>query len=291
MNYKIKEQLEALKFALDLVQKQVADLEERLKNIKFEALSLDEQKIFLNNDVPYLYLMNFWNQYDFLFNKLNTEKSEDIHFYLTFLRSLIETYGELLYFLHQDDRKKLGIFVGNYLLYFSDNYRFITPSELLKNEYNRFLGVWSNLLKNESIVFSDDIDKFSSKGLVKMSFSFPRYEEIFKDLFFKKVSEETFDNWPKDDQSNFYNKYYRVYSSYTHKSFTNQIKGKTNNEIYWMIQFLYLIGQLMFELLDKTIFESKFKNERADYVNKIASAHKNMEALWQREEAKKRIDN
>jgi hypothetical protein len=287
MNDKIKEQLEALKFALDLAQKQVSDLEERLKDIKFEELSLDEQKTFLNNDVPYLYLMNFWNQYDFLFNKLNTEKSEDIHFYLPFLRSLIETYGELLYFLHQDGPKKLGIFVGNYLLYFSDNYRFITDSELLKNEYTRFLGVWGNLLKSESIAFPEEIDKLSNKVLGKMSFSFPNYEEIFKDPFFKTVSEESFENWPKDDHTNFYNKYYRVYSSYTHKSFTNQVKGKTNNEIYWMIQFLYLIGQLMFELLDKTIFEGKYKTERKEYVSKIASAHKNMEALWHREEPKK----
>src|SRR3989338_4084629 len=105
MNPKIIEQFKTLRFALSVGQKQITEFEVRLK-VKFDSLgSVDEKKIFLQNEATYLFLKNFWQQYEFLVKKI--EKEDDLanfQFYIPLARILLEIYGEFLYFINQDNK-------------------------------------------------------------------------------------------------------------------------------------------------------------------------------------------
>ena len=84
---------EVTKIVLEIGKKQITYIENRLKS-EFKSLGLSEQKEFQKNEAIYLYLKNFWNQYEFLTRKLATEDEKDFHFFLPMLRTLIELYGE-----------------------------------------------------------------------------------------------------------------------------------------------------------------------------------------------------
>jgi hypothetical protein len=282
MDTKITEQITALKSALEIGQKEITEIEGRLKT-KFENLPSEaEQKELLKNEVIYFYLKNFWEHYEFLTKKIEIEDDlKNFQFYIPTVRTLFENYGELLYFLNQNEKGQLGLYIGNYLLHLSDHYHFIAVGNSeIKNEYDRILTLVGSILSTESITFPTDINSFSNNSLKKSGFAFPSFEQIFKESYFSSLSSETFPLWQKDEPSNFYDKYYRSHSNYSHRSFTNQTTSATKNEVFWIIQFMYLIGQLMFELCDKKVFDNKFQSDRKQFTSNIAQAYPKLLEAW-----------
>ncbi|MES2023854.1 MAG: hypothetical protein V4439_04165 [Patescibacteria group bacterium] len=282
MVIQIKEQLVALKFSLSIGQKIVTKIEERFL-IKFENLStLDEQKQFLKNEAIYLYLKNFWQQYEFLIKKVEAEEDlKNFQFYIPLTRILLENYGELLYLVNQDEKTQLGIFIGKYLLYFSDMFRFVAiESTELKDEYDRFLKLMGGVLSSEDISFPSDINSFSNGFLERNGFSFPRFEQIFNQPYFTIQSSKTLALWKKDSPSTFYNKYYRSHSNYTHPSFTNQMSGATNNEVFWIVQFMYIMAQLMVELCNTKVFVGEFQSEYEKLVAEVKISYPILQSMW-----------
>jgi hypothetical protein len=282
MNTKITEQITVLKSALEIGQKEITEIEERLK-VKFENLSSgEEQKELLKNEAVYLYLKNFWEHYEFLVKKIETEEDlKNFQFYIPTARILFENYGELLYLVNQNDKGQLGLYIGNYLLNLSDHYHFIAVGNIeIKNEYDRILTLVGSVLSIESITFPNDINSFLNNFLKKNNFAFPSFEQIFKEQYFSTLSSGTFPLWQKDEPSNFYDKYYRSHSNYSHRSFTNQTTSATKNEVFWIIQFMYLIGQLMLELCDNKVFSNKFKSDRGQFTSNIAQAYPKLLEVW-----------
>jgi hypothetical protein len=279
----LKIQTDALRLALSIGEIQTNELGMQLKNAKFKTLNTKNQKKFIENEASWKYLLNFWDEYKFLCEKIETEKLEYIPFFLTFLRSLMETYGELLFFLNQTDRQKLGIFMGQYLLYLRDAH-YAAPTQTLgiKQAYEEYLNLMKPILNDEKIAFPLDIKNFSMTALRKTGFAFPPFDQIFKKNYFATLSKKTFSCWPKDrNSSTFYDKYYRIYSSYTHKSFTNSPRGATGNELLWMIQFMYIMGQLMLELSDAKIFNGQHKANYNAFTGKIAEVYPRLIKIWE----------
>jgi hypothetical protein len=272
--------LTALEFALEVGQQQFAQIQREVRT-DFTALSLVDQKKSATADATSLYLKNFWAHYKFLSERLETEKDENFNFYIPLLRALLEFYGELLYFLHQDEKTQIGIFVGHDLLYNSNYYRFLDPHSLaIKAEYERFLKFFKDILDSEAISFPEDIDKFTKKFMDKSSFGFPHFDTILQPKYLGAVSDETFSCWRKDNPCNFYDKYYRTFSDYTHRGFTNQPAGSPGTEKFWITQFLYLIGQLMIELCNKKIFNLAYKTQYDELCQKIKQDHEEMLKIW-----------
>src|ERR1700759_3196863 len=127
MDSRIIKQFKTLRFALGVGQKQIIEIEGRLKT-KFQDLpDKAQKKAFLQNEAIYLFLKNFWQQYEFLVKKI--EKEDDLanfQFYIPLARILLEIYGEFLYFINQDSKGQVGLYSANYLLYLSDFYRFVS---------------------------------------------------------------------------------------------------------------------------------------------------------------------
>ncbi|MGD0576488.1 MAG: hypothetical protein ABSA74_00220 [Candidatus Staskawiczbacteria bacterium] len=281
MNFRLYKQIKTLKFSLSVGQKQIAEIEDRLKN-KFIELSVEDKKEFLRNEAKYLYLKNFWQQYEFLVKRIKAENNfKNFQFYIPLVRILLENYGEFLYFSNQSDKNQLGLYSSNYLLYLSDFYRFVAiGNEEIKNEYNRLVGVWNEALSSEKITFPADITSFTYTKLKDIGFIFPNYEQIFKEVYFASDSSLTFTLWEKDNASNFYNKYYRTHSNYTHPSFTNQMSGATKNEIFWIIQFMYIISQLFIECGNKKVFDGKFQKEYEELTKRISKSYPKLQKMW-----------
>jgi hypothetical protein len=274
-------EIEVIKLILEISKKQISDIESRLHG-DFKILGAEEQKEFQKNEAILLYLKNFWNQYEFLTRKLETENENDFHFFLSTLRTLIELYGELLYLLNQDLKTQIGLFIGNHLLFLSDYYRFVTSkSPAVKAEYDRFQALANNVLVSESISFPIDIDTFSKrKFLDEKGFAFPSYEQIFQKDYFKELSKESLFYWKKDTAENFYNKYYRTFSDYTHRGFSNQAGVSTGTEKFWIIQFLFLIAQLIIELCNKKVFNPSHKPEYDALNAKIQEIYPKILESW-----------
>lgn len=276
------EQIKSLKFSLCVGQKQIIEIESRLK-VKFEDLpDKDPKKDFLCNEAIYLYLKNFWQQFEFLVKKVEEEKdAESFQFYIPLIRILFENYGELMYLINQSRQVQLGLYSHGYLLYLSDFYRFIgIGNEDISTEYNRLKGLWNEILSDEGISFPDDIKSFTYSSFKNGNYDFPQIEQFFQKPYFTEQSSITFALWEKDNASTFYNKYYRSHSNYTHPSFTNQMSFSTKNEIFWIVQFLYIIGQLMVELGNKKIFKGKFESEYDELTQHIALAYPVLQGLW-----------
>jgi hypothetical protein len=272
--------MKAIDFILKVAQDQITELEGRISS-NFRNISLEEKRESLKFEAIYLYLKNFWSHYEFLSEKLYTEKEENFHFFLSILRILIELYGELLYFLNQEKRVMTGIFTGHYLLQKSNYYRFIALQSMeIKQEYERFLNLVQDVLNNENISFPSDIKLLSKGFIVENGFGFPQFETIFKQEYFKILSSETFQRWGKDEASNFYDKYYRFYSDYIHRSFSNQVTSNTKTEKYWIIQFLYIISQLMTELCNKKVFSYSYTESYKKMCNIIAGDYENISKEW-----------
>lgn len=270
----------AIKIALKIAQEQIDEFPTKIKP-DIRNIPLAEQKESIQREAEYLYIKNFWDQYEFLFCKLETEKETDFHFFLPLCRILMEIYGEFLYFLNQDERTKIGIFTGKYLLRHSDYYRFITPqSKDIKKEYDRFLNILGSILTDQNILFPSDIILFSKRCIKDIGFDFPKFDFIFQQKYFEELSVETFRWWEKDGAENFYNKYYRIYSDYTHIGFTNQTAGYTKTEKFWITQFLYIIGQLMVELCNKMVFASSYNNKFSQLCDQIAKDHRVLLRAW-----------
>ena len=274
----LKPQLDTVQQILDVAQKEIATLEKYLKT-DFAKLSVADQEIFMVNDISHLYLINFWSEFEFLYKRITIEKTEDIHYFLANLRNLIETYAELLYFLNQDARTKLGIFVSNYLLHLSDHYRFVAPVDEIKSEYDRYSQLVKAVLEQHKITFPE-IEKLSYRSIQNQKFNFPKYDQIFMQPYFKELSSESLALWKNDSAATFYNKYYRIFSAYTHRSFTNQRKSFTGNEIFWSIQFLFIIGLMMVELSNKKIFNGEYKGELEALTQKIAEVYPAFLSAW-----------
>ena len=270
----------ALKLAIDIGLEQFTQIQKNIRS-DFEKISVEEQKKSAKAEAIFLYIKNFWAHYEFLFKKLGTEEDEDFHFFIPILRTLLEMYGELLYFLSQDERTQIGTFVGYYLLNKSDYYRFLaTKSVDIKAEYERFLRVMRGVLDDKKISFPENIDKFTKELMRGSGFSFPRFDIIFQSKYLAGVSDKTFSCWEKDNPSNFYDKYYRTYSDYTHRRFTNQATGYTGTEKFWITQFLYIIGQLMIELCDKKVFDPTYETRFEELRQKIKNDHGEMLKEW-----------
>ena len=280
MEDEIKNTVQVLLFAKEIAQKQITELEQR-RTRPFDSLNLVEKKELLINEALSLFLSNFWSQYEFLVSRIEKEKPEDFHFFVPMLRALMEIYAELLYFINQNDREKLGIFIGNYLRSFSDPHRFVEQSDALKNEYDRYLSFTQEIRDSENIILPQNIEDLSKTKLEKLGFDFPKFDKIFAKPYFTQLSQKSFSPWKKDNAANFYDKYYRVYSTYTHRSFTNQAKAKTGNEVFWVIQFLYTISRLMFELCDNKIFSMKYDSDFVIFSKKIAETYPKLIAFWQ----------
>ena len=281
MEDEVKNTIKVLLFAKEIAQKQITELEQRRATKPFDTLNLTEKKELLINEALSLFLSNFWTQYEFLVGRIEKETTDDFHFFVPMLRALMEIYAELLYFLNQNDREKLGIFTGNYLRHFSDMYRFVEPSQALKDEYDRYMLLTKEVRDDEKIVFPENIADLSKTKLEKLGFDFPKFDKIFAQPYFAQLSQKSFSPWQKDNAANFYDKYYRVYSTYTHRSFTNQAKGRSGNEMFWIIQFLYVISRLMFELCDDKIFGMKYDADFTAFSQKIAETYPKLIAFWQ----------
>lgn len=282
MDHKIILQIDTLKLALSVGQKHITEIEERLKT-KFEDLTtIDEQKEFLRNEAVYLYLKNFWQQYEFLIKKIETEDElKNFQFYIPLIRILFENYGEFLYFLNQGHKEQVGLYTGNFLLYLSDFYRFIGIGYAeIKNEYNRLVSLWNNVLSSDKIVFPTEIKDFTRQTIKSAGLAFPKFEQIFNKPYFADQSKETFAVWKKDSPLTFYDKYYRSHSNYTHPSFTNQSSGNTGNEVLWIVQFMYIMGQLMIELCNKKVFPGKFEKQYLELTEKINETYPKMLEVW-----------
>lgn len=278
----IKEQLKTLNSALKVGRAQISEVERSLR-LDFDSLAITKEKeTFLQNEAIYGFLKNFWLQYEFLMKKIEKEdEPSNFQFYIPLTRILLELYGELLYFVNQDNKHQMGVYTANYLLYLSTCYRFVSKdSKTIKDEYNRLMIMWNDVLSSNDIVYSEDIIKHTSKEVSRMGFKFPEYDQIFNKPYFTQQSRDTLACWSKEHPENFYNKYYRSYSNYTHPSFTNQMSGSTKTEIFWLIQFLFIIEQLMIELCDRKIFDGKFKNEYGMLARSIAETYPKLQNAW-----------
>ncbi|MCL5114154.1 MAG: hypothetical protein M1604_00010 [Patescibacteria group bacterium] len=270
----------ALKLAMDIGLEQFTRIQKDIKP-DFEKVSVEEQKKSAKAEAIFLYIKNFWTHYEFLSEKLGTEKDEDFHFFIPILRTLLEMYGELLYFLSQDGRTQIGTFVGYYLLNKSDYYRFLaTKSAEIRGEYDRFLRAMKSVLDDEKISFPEDINKFTKELMRSSGFGFPHFDVILQPKYLAGVSDKTFSCWEKDSPSNFYDKYYRTYSDYTHRGFTNQAMGYTGTEKFWITQFLYIIAQLTIELCDKKVFDSAYEARFEELCQKIKRDYEEMLKEW-----------
>lgn len=274
-------QLILFREALETGRRQVEQLGKDINAKKFEERELEDKKRILLVESSYLYLKNFWSLYEFVCKKIENEDSSDLHFYIPFLRSLIELYGELMFLVNQERRTAIGFFVGNYLMYYSRNHKLISPSTILEGEFNRYREHISDVFNDEEIPLPPDIENLSQKYLKDNRLELPKYEEIFKKSFFSSVSSETFSAWENDSSDNFYNKYYRIYSSYTHRGFVNQTDANVGTEIFWMGQFMFLITQLILELSNLKIFEGSYRAEYEDFMTKSGPAYTAMQADWQ----------
>jgi hypothetical protein len=276
----IKLQTKTIKLAIDIGDKEMAELGARLNAKKFEERTFEDQKKILREEGAYLYLKNFWTLLAFICTSMENGNPDDSHFLIPSIRELTELYAELLFFLNQDTRTTIGVFVGNYLLHYSDYYRFFSPSEALKSEYERYHALAKPILDSEEIAFSSEVDGLSHKRLKVDGFNFPSYEEIFKQSYFSELSKETFACWTKDNATTFYNKYYRVHSSYAHRGFMNQVNGTTGTEAFWIIQFLYMISQLTLELSSAKIFDGGYQAEYRAFFMKIGEAYPKLSKDW-----------
>jgi hypothetical protein len=260
---------DALMFAIEIGKQQFEQKQGGLTT-PFDQLAITDQAKAAQADAVSLYIDNFWTHYKFLVEKLTTEKDENFHFFIPLLRTLIELYAELLYFLHQDDKTKIGLFAGQVLLSNSDHYRYVAIGfQGIKDEYERFLSLYKNLFDNLKIVFPADINIFSKKSLQASGFDFPNFDTILKPKYLLVVSDDTFSHWPKDSADNFYDKYYRTFSYYTHRGLTNQATSGTGNEKYWLAQFLFIIGQLMIELCNKKTFDLAYFQQYEELCQKV----------------------
>ncbi len=276
----LKDQILVFKIALDIGKRQIEQLEKELNNKKFEDRSLEDKKKTLRIEGVYLYFKNFWGLYEFLCKKIEVEDSKDIHFYIPFLRTLTELYGETMYLLNQDTRTTIGLFVGNALFEYSGNYISIFKSDILEKEYNRYHLLVKDVLDSENIKFPDRIEDLTKEYLGNKGFNFPKYGKIFTKSYFSDNSKETFSTWPKDTSSNFYEKYYKVHSSYTHRRFMNQTSVQIGTEIFWIGQFMFIIAQLILELSNLKIFDHLYRSDYEVFLTKIGEAEKNMNIAW-----------
>ena len=276
----LKEQLEVLHSALNIGIKQVERLAAEQNAKKYDELTLEKKKERLKTEGAYLYLRNFWEVYGFLLKKIKEEDMTEIHFYLPYLRTLTEIYAEFLYFLHQDPHGMVGVFVGNYLIYYSDHYRFVSPVPAFEQEYTRYLGAVKDVINSEGVTFPSDISALSFGALKQSGFAFPSYEEIFKQPYFAAVSSESFAPWSKDTSANFYDKYYRTHSTYAHRGFVNQASVNVGTEAFWLTQFLFLIAQLSVELTNKKLFSYAFKPDFDAFCADMSKVMPDMYKKW-----------
>lgn len=287
MNENIKKQFELLKVILDVGQVQIISLEGRLLTPFDQISTTDKQEEAMVNEATYMFICNFWQQYEFIVEKIKVETDiKKFQFYIPLVRILFENYTELLYFVNQDRRKQIGIFTSNHLLRLADFYRFIaaelpTVQEQVKKEYNRIVLQWEKVLSRMSIIYPE-IDKLGTKSVEKMGFNFPSYELILKSSYFKSQSSDTFDSWSSYTSTSFYDRFYRSHSLYAHPSYTNQWKASTSNEMYWIIQFLYLIGGLMVELGNKGIFNPPLQSEYDAIKQGIIEVYPKLLEEWER---------
>ena len=279
----IKNQIDVLKTAFDVGAKQVKQLGDELNSRKYETLSVEDKKKSLRTEGCMLYLKNFWSQYNFLLEKLENEKTENIHYYISFLRTLTDLYGELLFFLNEPINIYPGIFVGNYLLHYADNYRYLVQTPEFEQEYERFWLLAKDVLDSEGIILPEKITDLSHKFLKRNGYTFPSYVDIFAKDYFAEVSKETFSHWSKDSAASFYDKYYRTYSSYTHRGFTNQTGAVVGTETFWVTQFMFLIALLMMELTNLKFFDNAYRTEYENFVKNAKPALDEMNKKWDTE--------
>lgn len=278
----LTDQIGVLRIAHAIGEQQIQQLKTELDSKKYDTRLLDDKKVVLRTEGFYLYSKNFWGQYKFLCEKIESEKNDDMHFYIPSLRILSEFYAESLFFLNQDTRTTVGILVGTYLIHHSDNYNHLVEEPKIIDEYSRYLALAKDVLDSESIVFPTDITKLSHKYLKANGFAIPRYEEIFKKTYFTDLSQETFAHWQHDDSTNFYDKYYRVHSHYTHRNFTNQTEANIGTEVFWVVQFMVLIAQLMLELSNLKFFNDSYKPEYLDFSAKAQPSMIELKKIWEK---------
>lgn len=281
-----EEFLKPLDDLIALFHAQILKMEEDLK-ISFESLTSAQKVSRIESEAIYFWQKNFLSDFRFLRMRIEREEKSEIHNFIPYSRMLFELYAELFYFLLQETRLRVGIYIAKQLLYYSDHYNNLGPDGLdpLKIEYLRLLTTWKDVIaecKIESL--NVPIEEFNKKKIGKSSIDIPPYDQIFQErnrrLAFRSLSCESLSGWSKESPDRFYPKYYRSQSYYTHKSCVNQMEHSLGTERFWLIQFSYIIGLMMSELVDKRIFENSFSEQRKDISESIAGIYPRFSEAW-----------
>jgi hypothetical protein len=280
-NSVLKQQVKTLKISLKIGRQEIAYLK-KLISKKYDKLSLKDKKTRLANEAVLCYLINFWDQYEYLCRKLISDKDvRDVNFLVPHIRPLIELYAELLFFLSANEKNKVGIYVSYYLLMLSSRFNNMRPSPVIEQEYDRFLKKMEDVLLDLGIVFPK-IKTYSMNTVSTLGFKFPAYPDIFsmKNSNFKSLSSETFAVSSVDTFDKFYDKYYRLHSSYTHRHFLNPVSSSTGNEIFWIIQFMYMMSMMTLELCNKKCFDNTYVAKYEDYKQNISINYAILLKVW-----------
>jgi hypothetical protein len=60
----------------------------------------------------------------------------------------------------------------------------------------------------------------------------------------------------------------------------NQTQAITGTEVFWLMQFMYLIAQLMLELADAKLFDDAFQADYRKFSTAIGKAYPQMLQQW-----------
>lgn len=284
----IKSQNNTINFAISLLHNcsNILRHDQFLKNmsdLNFYSSSKKSDKAKYEKMIVYIrFINNFTSLVKFINKKLYQENIEDFKFFLGNIRSLIDMYGDFLFFSNENDDLAISYNTYEWLSILNRYYKIAKDTKLLKEEYDKYLDLY-NKSDFKIYNFPNDISKFSKKGVQKIN-SIPSLttEDIFKKPYFKTYSSATFSCWSDDSPENFYDKYYRIYSDYVHIKQHNQIglELEYDNSFFHVVQGLYIMIMLFIELLDKNVFSNTLFNEYIKLNDKIQESFSQLKSEW-----------
>lgn len=254
MEIVIKEHLGFIRKLIDIGRKQQSLIERRERS----PLYVPKEYVQVFGTILHtekLYVENFWNFTLFLEEKIETEKDDFLSYYFALTRTLTEIYAELVYLLKQDDNKKFGICVAQYLFQLSQRYRYPNrrqKNNALKDLYESYYRTYSA----DRLGLPESIEGLSINYLRKSGFDFPHIEEIIRNyLNLQDSAPITKKLFPTLTNELIYDLLYRVQSDFLHGSIylLLKTKGKPQNKRYQIITLVEILGFLFLELVDDEI--------------------------------------
>lgn len=226
-----------------------------------------------------LYVENFWNIVEFLNEKLETERDEVFSYYYPLTRTLTEIYAELTYLVNQDDNKKFGICVAQYLFQLSQRYRY----RKIKGENNSLKDLYGKLYKKfeaNLLNLPERIEDFSKNHLKNSGFDFPTIKEIITKLNLDDLAATTKGLFPILTNEAIYDLLYRVPSNFLHgKIYHSMIPPDMPKR--WIVIQVEILSFLFIEMVDKKFLNKETKEDIEKLASEFESNRPDFVNLWQ----------